>query len=303
MSTVYDNTVAVSVSIHRFGNSKGIDKETLKQVMPGVGEEAIERYLHTSRKLVNCAEYDAVVTLDTAYSMQIKHMSVPSYFRRGIYLLPQNQVERFQEASQQYTTERQEAIEQLRKVWLQRWHESQAQTAELGWLPCPLWSEVVQCFYVERKFIDLGVPGKLQFISPETWDAEQEAMRERLQQVEREITALLRAEVCKLTEHLVSRLHGLHDGTLKKFHASNFENLSRWCQEFLGGRNVVNDVELQGVVKQLEEVLQQYSADDLPAIRQSMSLRVHVTQQFQEIATQLVGLAEAVPQRAVYLEE
>lgn len=302
MSNVYENTIAVSVGIHRFGVSRGVSEQHVKQVMNGVDERVIEQYLRTTRKLIVCKEYDAVVSCDTGYQMWLRKISVPSYFRRGIYLVPVGSIERDNERFSEYMCARDAAIIDLGVVWHEKWNEAQSLAGgDFGYVPCPLWSEVKKRFYVERKFIDLGVPGKLKCMSYEMWENEQQAMRERLQMLERDLTALLRGEVYTLTSHLVNRLKGLDDGTTKAFHESNFTKLREWCQEFLGGRNVVNDEELKGQVLALGDLLDgNVSVRD---IKSDEILRASVIGNFGEIEKELGALCEAVPEREVVIDE
>ena len=305
---LYENTVALSVSVHGFGNARGVDKATLQEVMPGLSDEAARRYVSATRKLVDCEEFAAIKTLDGQMAQTLRRKGIPSYFRKGIYLVPAGQVTAMNEALGIYQKTRADLVTALGLVWQDRWSESQQATAEqFGFVPYPPWEQVQAQFSVEVHWLSLEVPGKLQYLNLDLYQEEQERMRVRLQEVEAQICALLRAEACEQTQTLIERLKGLGTGETKRFAHSHVTDLMAWCQTFLAGRNVTNDAELEHRTKQLREVLEDILMHDgavpVAVLRSSEGFRQHVIGQLQEIGGHLQALVEDGPLRAFTLDD
>ena len=306
--SLYDNTIGVSLIIHKFGNSQGVDKDTLRHVMPDVSEAALREYLHTTRKLVVAEEFQAINTLDTAFMAWVKQQSVPSHFRGGIYLVPEAFIQELWQRVKEYEAQRQELVERLGEVWEQRWQESQAATAgQFGWLPCPDWGKVSGRFWVDCQTVTIDVPGRLQYIMPKEYESMQLAMRERLVQVERDIEVMLLSEACAQTEVLLKRLQGLGDGTTKKFFSSHVTGLQEWCRVFIAGRNVTGYAELEQQAKQLGGVLEQIvgAGGSVPVevLRNNGAYREYIVGQLQEIGGVLQGMVENAPVRVIALDD
>lgn len=299
--SIYDNTVAMSLSVGSFGNSAKVDKETLREVMPAVSDVAIEEYLKTTRKLISGDEFKAIKSRDSEFYLWFKKQTVPSYFRKGISLIPQQHVSYVAQKLAEYKAEREELVEALGLVWEARWHESQAETAEkFGYLECPPWDRVQSRFYVRHGYLALTVPGNLQIVSQQVYDQEVAAMQSRLREVEQAITAMLRQEVVDLTRHLVSRLRGLDDGTTRRFASSSIGNLEEWCRLFLDGRNVCNDEELKQVVENLSAVIMQ--SDDVELLKSHEQFRASVIGNLEQCIKEVELQLEAAPTRALELE-
>lgn len=306
--SIYDNTVGFSVSVHGFGNAKGVDKAMMAQVLPGLSDRALSEYVHTTRKLVVCEEIQAVGTLDSAYAAWLKRKSVPSHFRKGIYLIPLSSVDAVNERTSLYEHERERLVSELGQVWEERWQDSQNETAStFGWLPCPEWHKVSGRYYVRHNWLALDVPGKLQYVAPGVFEKAQEEMRARLAEVERDITALLRAEACEQTRTLLERLHGLGTGETKRFSHGHVLHLREWCQEFLAGRNVTSDHELEAQAKELREALELIVSHDgtvpVGLLRDNQFFREGIITALQGIGSRLESLVEDVPVRSMVLED
>lgn len=306
--SIYDNTIGLSVSIHGFGNSKGIDKATMAQVMPDLSDKALSEYVHTTRKLIVCEEFSAIQTLDNCYSAWLKRKSVPSLFRKGIYLVPLACVDDINTHRADYESQREKLVDQLGNVWEERWAESQAETGQkFGYMPCPAWERVKARYYTEHKYLSLDVPGKLKYVSDEVFQQAQEEMRQRLLQVERDITAMLRAEALEQTQTLIDRLKGLDSGETKRFSQGHVLHLKEWCDTFLAGRNVTDDHELQAQATELRDVLEQVISHDgtVPTslLRDSYTFRTTVLNAVQTIGSALHELVEDIPVRQLTLED
>lgn len=306
--SIYDNTIGLSVSIHGFGNSKGIDKATMAQVMPDLSDKALSEYVHTTRKLIVCDEFSAIQTLDTCYSAWLKRKSVPSLFRKGIYLIPLASVDEINTHRADYESQREKLVETLGEVWPERWAESQAETGQkFGYMPCPAWERVKARYYTEHKYLSLDVPGKLKYVSDEVFHQAQNEMRARLLQVEKDITAMLRGEALEQTQVLINKLKGLDTGETKRFSQGHILHLKEWCQTFLAGRNVTDDHELEEQAKELHEVLEQVIEHDgsVPTdlLRNSYTFRHNLINAVQCIGNALQGLVEDMPVRELVLED
>jgi hypothetical protein len=300
MPSIYENTIALSVSQHRFGNRRGIDKQQLSELMPDV--DITQDMVAATKRLLDCEEFDAIQKLDTACTQWLRRQCVPSLFRRGIYLVPTNRVDEVDAYLVQYREQRAELVERF----LNMYYDSieQART-KLGVLfkaeQYPSLHRVEACFSVDIHYMDLSVSGRLATLSREIFDREIQAARDRMHEVEQAITALLRQEVLELTTHLINRLRGLDTGETRRFASSNVSNLAEWCQTFLSGRNVVEDSELQAHVERLQEVIE--ASDSPEVLRDNAAFRSRITRDFEAVREGLEALTERTPMRAMDVDE
>ena len=300
--SLQDSTIALSLSIHRFGTTRGIKAEQLVTLMPGSTEQIREQYVSASKKLFQSKEYDAIVSLDNAATKSIKERSLPSLFRRGVYLVPTTLVGEIESKINNYRFERQEKVAEFLSVY---------EFAELDakWkldrlydpTQYPSVAKMASLFSIETRWLDLGVPNSLASVDPTIFAQAKADMLRNMEEAEEHCKALLRAEVLSLTQGLYTALQGLDDGTLKRFHTSHVEKITAWTQLFKDARNVANDTELADVVERLQYAVEY--AGDPAMLKQYDLVRKDVKTNLQGCLVELKTLTESCPLRAVNFDE
>ena len=300
--SLQDSTIALSLSIHRFGTTRGIKAEQLVTLMPGSTEQIREQYVSASKKLFQSKEYDAIVSLDNSATKSIKERSLPSLFRRGVYLVPTTLVGDIEERIGNYRIERQEKVDDFLHVYQ---YAEMAAKWKLDNLydptQYPSIAKMTSLFSIEVRWLDLGVPNSLAAVDPAIFAQAKADMIRNMQEAEEHCKALLRAEVLSLTQGLYTALQGLDDGTLKRFHTSHVEKITAWAQLFKEARNVANDTELTDVVERLQYAVEY--AGDPAMLKQYDIVRKDVKTNLQGCLVELKTLTESCPLRAVNFDE
>lgn len=299
--SLHENTIALSLSIHRFGTSRGIKSEQLIDLMPHHDDQIREKFIGATKKLFQSKEYDAIVSLDNSTVKELKARSLPSMLRRGIYLVPTGLVQQVTNTIGEYAYTRQEKVHTF--IMMYEYNLINAQSM-LGALYDPMQypskERMAQLFSVEARWLDLGVPSSLALINPAIFEQAKKEMLAQMQEAEEHCKALLRAEVMELSKGLHQALQGLDDGTLKRFHLSHTEKIKAWCDIFSEARNVTNDKELQEVVTKLRWTVDY--AGDSTELRSEVGVRSYVKKELEGCLTELKALTEACPLRTFDFE-
>ena len=80
-----DDAVAMSITFRRLGDSIGAD-------MDEISTSAEKTSMSAQKKLIACAEFDAIKKLDGATYQWLQRQSVPLLGRRNVYLISKNAV-------------------------------------------------------------------------------------------------------------------------------------------------------------------------------------------------------------------
>lgn len=300
--SLQENTIALSLSIHRFGTSRGIKNEQLIDLMPYHDDQIREKFIGATKKLFQSREYDSIVRLDNSTVKELKARSLPSLLRRGIYLIPVGLVQQVNNTISDYAYRRQAKVEKFIDMYEYDLIDAKNMLGTLyDPMQYPSKERMAQLFSIEARWLDLGVPGSLALVDPAIFEQAKKEMLVHMQEAEEHCKALLRAEVMELSRCLHQALQGLDDGTLKRFHTSHTEKIKAWCDIFTEARNVTNDTELQEVVTKLR-----WSVDyvgDPAELKSESGVRSYVKKELEGCLTELKALTEACPLRSFKFEE
>lgn len=247
-----ENTVCCAVAIHSWGNSKQVKAADVSQYDGELAQKVAEKTVVLSKKLLVCPEYKAITSRDSFAGIWFREHSVPSLFKRGVYAVPTAVIDDWIVYLDQYSRDREQLVSDFGFAFDQAVLEAEHKLGALFRAEeYPFTSEVVSKFSVQVRYLELGIPGKLALIAPDTFAKAQEELRQTVNQGKAYIEALLCQEVTDLTQGLYQALQGLDDGTLKRFHESHITKVQEWAALFLDARNVTDDAELAAVVQKL----------------------------------------------------
>lgn len=264
-------------------------------------EEADPESVRVSKEILDCPEWDAVMSAQTALRQWIKARALPSkLLKSGLYRLPVPLVA----DADAHLVAGAAAVQEALKVFLWRYPDLiQARRAVLK----ELWDEtdypdaeaIQKAVSVEWAYIQVGTPdGQLSSISAALAHREHAKAAQAIRSEAESIIDALRQEALKLCGHLVDRLTPGPDGKPKTFRDSLTANLTEWL-DLVEARNVTGDTLLADAADRARAALQ---GIDPQHLRDSVSLRQHVVAQFAIIQDALAAAVVAKPARKIALE-
>jgi hypothetical protein len=299
-------TIILSLTLRAPGATRKVTGVSVRKLQPELTrnpeEEADPDALRVSKAILDCPEWDAVTSAQTALRTWCKARAVPSkLLKSGLYRLAVLLVEDIdahlvagaaavQEAVNVFLWRYPELILERRKVLKELWDPTDYPDADA----------IRKAVSVDWAYIQVGTPdGQLSSISPALYAREKAKAALAIASEAESIMAALREEAAKLCGHLVERLTPGPDGKAKTFRDSLTANLTEWL-DLVSARNVTGDTVLTDAAARARAALQGLSPQDL---RDSKSLRAHVAQTFAGIKDGLAAAAVmAKPTRSIALE-
>lgn len=295
-----DNTVACSISIHAWGNSKGVKAADVSQYSNELASQAAKKRVSVTKRLLECKEYQAIKSRDGFAGKWFAEHSVPSMLRNGVYAVPCTIMSDWAEYLKVYQIERQCLVADFKDAYAGSRYDAQYELGELFRAEdYPDESTVADKFYVEVRYLELGVPGKLQLIAPEAFQKAHADLMASVEQGKAHIESILCAEAMELVQGLRNTLQGLDDGTLKKFYDSHVTKIAEWADLFLTARNVTGFDGLAAVAEQLKATALSCDKD---SIKKFAFIRKDIKAELDGALVTLKGLMEAQSTRKIDLD-
>lgn len=296
-----NSTIACSISIHSWGNSKGVKAGEVLGYSQDLAEKAANKRISMSKRLIECQEYKAIVSRDGHAGKWFAEHSVPSLFRKGVYCVPVAFMQEWTDYLESYGDERLDMVMAFERAYSDAaWNARQ----ELGELyraeDYPIANDVRARFWIDVRYLELSVPDRLEHIDPQTFARAREELAASVEQGKLAIEHILAEEAAELIAGLRTALSGLDDGTLKRFHDSHVEKIREWSGLFLAGRNVTNSTELADVVQSLQDIV---TAQSIPVLRSFEQVRATVKRDLAQCQSQLKEYMEARPSRRISLDD
>lgn len=270
---LFDKACALTVTTRRMGNRRQGD-------MKKVATTADKERLRLSKELIVADELDKIVTFQNELYKWVTARSNSSFFKSGIYLVKNDQVDAFE-------TQLREATETLRTKLvpaLIRAYPKAVETARAALgdqFNLADYADITALpglFSIEWNWIAFTVPDAL---PEELRRAEADKLQKTFRDAEEQIVLALRKGFADLVDHAVERLKGGGgpDDKKKVFRDTLVTNIQDFIQTF-NARDLMNDEDLKRLIERAQVVLGTTTPDDL---RQSELTRDRVATQFEEI--------------------
>lgn len=159
-------------------------------------------------------------------------------------------------------------------------------------------TQLQRCFWVEKKWIELGVPSESKlgtFIS----EIERAKVARQWEEDAAAVTMALRSGLADLVGGLAERLKPAPDGTKRRLHESALTSTLEWLELF-NNRNVLNDTECEVLVTKARRLLQGKSVE---LLRENDFFRGRLANQMDEIKQAVDKLITDAPGRRIVLED
>ena len=305
---VTERALCLCLTIRRPGNSAKIETE---RVVPSgllasdddavvTDNRGIDRgSLRVSKQLMQAEAMRVVLRLDSEASRWINDRTLPSLFKRGVYLLPLSLLEKVDEYLQTYLTRREAAIDAFLAEYPAIIDEARQRLGPVfDAEDYPDAESMRRLFSVRYRYVTIAPPSS-DSISVAMFKREQAKAAEDAERLLDVCRAVLREELRDMTAAMAERLKPDEYGKRKRVIRESALPSFREALGLLCDRDIADDAQLRELVNKAECVISGVDCDDLKDFPQ---LRERVRTEFADLTQQACRLVEDVPTRAVDID-
>ena len=264
---IAQQTICISLEFGRIGNSKKVNTSQIEV-------DADKDLIGVSKRLLKSKELAAIAHHDAETAEWVKNRSVPSMFKRGIYLIKLSAVESIIDYLKQRRAERLSLIAAFLAVYNQQKADAEIHLRGV-YNPndYPPLSVVASRFIFEWRLVGFDTPGRLKEIKESIWAEERDKAAADFESVKENAKMLLRAQLKDLVDHLIERLQPGEDGKKKIFKGSTVTNIAEFLENFKI-RDLSDDAEMDLLVANAQKILSGVDPKDIrenEAVRDNMA--------------------------------
>lgn len=293
LPSLEERTVYLSVRLGKPGIRVRMDSEK-------VSTDADKRMLHLSKTLLESKEHQAVARLDGEIRATLRYDYSVFAPGGGMYLIPVANVEQIDKSMAAFAERRAALVDKAVDAYPARVEAAKEALGEL-WNPAEYMTQAAYraSFTMETRYVAFSTPTTLKQINAALFAREREKYAAHLEDAASEVTAILRAQMKGLVDHMLDRLATGDDGKAKTFRKGTVDKLAEFLSSF-SFKNVTDDAELRDVVEEARKLLRGVGADDL---RKVDRLREDVTKGMAELKGKLDKLVADKPRRHIQFED
>ncbi len=284
VATLNARTIAVQLEVKRLGVRKKVPTTVIK-VRDQLDQTTDPDALRVSKELINCAEYDAIVTLDAAFRSRLLKWALPSMLRRGVYLVPVDLIDKIDREIRVYQQSREALVESFVRAYGSAVEDARARLSTLfDSADYPPEEDVRRAFDVRVQYVSFDIPANLKRLSEAVFERERNKLQASMQSAADEVRTYLRQGLLDLVAHLQDRLTpDPTTGKPKIVQARTVEGFQDWLSVF-ESRNVTDDKQLAALVGKCRRLL---TGVDASAIRKDQTFRDQLSGQLCEVKDSL----------------
>jgi len=289
---ITEDVVVLNLIFHRPGIHRRGDMEQVET-------ESDKKLLHLSKDIVDSEEYGTVTSLAGEARGWIRKRSLPSPLKRGTFLIPLGLVDVVNTYLDEIESRYNSKAESFLAVYPQKVQEAKSRLrGQFDERNYPTVDQMRSAFWLERSFLDFGVPSE-QKIGRTLWEQEKQRAEKLWSASVDEIQDALRTSFRALVGHMAERLESKPDGKRKIFKNTAIEKITEFVELFKA-RNITDDAELEGLVVQARNVLAGKQPDD---IRKSDVIRGEIAGEMARVTTVLDQLLIDSPRRQISFDD
>lgn len=260
--------------------------------------EADRTLVRATKKILECPEYEYLMTIKRAIHRNIHSLALPgNVLRSGIYPISAAMVSRVDDALEDFNVRWAVGVQGLGQVWDLRIKEVSERLGDIyNEDDYPSWERVQTCFQVKWNYFTTTTPGagvlgnrismREQAKAAEDWRAMMDEIRDGL-----------RFAFKELIDAMVERLTPNADGTKKRL--VGVEKLMDFVDMF-SAKNVAQDEQLKDLVDDVRSLLEGTSVGQL---RSDRSAREFVQERMESVKVILDTMVEDAPSRQIVLRD
>lgn len=284
---LFDKAIAISVSVEGISGARKVS-------LDNVTVDADKDRLRMSAKILQCPEMGAISNLFTqlraAISDPKRGVALPTFFKRGVYMLPKTSIGSTEAMLTEYQATLKALVTALVAVYPQRIAEDRVKLRDkFSEKHYPSSDALPTMFNIRWRYLSLRPSAELGEISSDIYQAEVERVRKEVQTLGDDIKASLRQAAFEIVAHMKDRLTPDASGQPKIFRDSMVNNLVDFLDAF-DAKNIMGDSELSEALGQMKALLSGVTPKD---IRTNEAMRNAFTTKVNEILPVLSGLVEA----------
>ena len=283
-ATLNARTIAVQLEIKKLGVRKKVAPTVIK-VRDQAEDKTDPDALRVSKELISCDQYDAIVTLDSAFRSRLMKRALPSMLRRGVYLVPIDLIEKIDREIRIYQQTRAMLVDQFVQAYGAAVQDAKTRLSTLfDPSDYPPAEDVRAAFDVRVQYVSFDVPANLERLSATVFERERSKLQASMQSAADEVRTYLRKGLLDLVAHLHERLTpDPATGKPKIIQERTVEGFQDWLSLF-EYRNVTDDAELEQLVKKCRQAL---DGADAPSLRKDDKYR-------EQLSAEMAGVKESL---------
>ena len=296
MEKITTRTIGLDLVIGKPSAQKTVRSSNYKHLQGTVDTDSIR----VAKKLLESPEFKKINKLDSQMGGWLRKVALPSFLRRGVYILPIKLVDSTDDVLTSYRTERGEAVDELLAVYpalIEQDRDKLGPEFNAEDYPRP---EILKAsFYVSSRYVSLETPDKLEDISASIFKREKDRVSQMWDSATDNIRNLLRYTFQELLDNMVKAIRPAEEGEKKRFRASTANNLLEFLATF-DPRNITNDDELLNIVNKCKDIL---GSGNPELLRKNEELRTQTYAALSDIKVQIDAMAVVKPKRKITFEE
>ncbi len=258
------NSVLFSLSMSKFNNMRQGDIKAFAAEQGG--KSGFDpKFLGLKKRLILSDELTAIENFQQGLYLYIAGnkegktgKAVPSFFKKGIYLLHNNKIAEVEKRLKQARIELADLVAKFVSVYPSQVQQArEALNGQFDAKEYPSVEDIGSCFSIKWEYIQIEVPDMLPI---EIRNEQADRLRETFEQAKEAITSVLMEGFAKILAHVSDRL-GKEGNKPRQFRNTLFEDLCDFVKEF-PTRNLANDKDLARLVTQANEILDKVRGDD-----------------------------------------
>jgi hypothetical protein len=286
---ISDSTVVLSLELGRVSNRRRIKSDT-----EAITTDIDRSMLHLGVDLFDAPELRACQNFLVKLKASIKLLTVPSFFRGGMYLVKLEAFEQVDKLIEEAKEEFKPLVEAFANAVDQRRDEAKERLkGAFNAALYPNREQVLAAYSISHQWLTLATPTSLKKINMALFERERVKAEEALKVATEGITALLATEAKHLSEHLIDRLTPDADGEAKQIRKGSVNGITEFLSTF-HLRNIGTSEELDAQVEKIKRLM---TGVDVVDLRGNETLRNDVAKGFKEVASALDALIVDKPKR------
>jgi hypothetical protein len=252
---VFARTIPLLIERHYFGEHKQASMSTVQT-------ETDKALLALTKRLVRMPETAAIRQHDAKYRQYLKDNAIP--LRASWWLVPIGMFDRVRDRSRDWERVRQEEL--VPRAALAYPAQVDLMRGPLGPnfnpMDYPPVERFMACFWVQWRFIDIGVPNVLREIRAEAFEEERAKVRAEADRAKTMIEQHLAGSLLKITDHLADLLRPKANGRKPGLRDGALNNLLEFL-DTIALRDVTDFRDLQAVTARLRATAQGLTVEAL----------------------------------------
>lgn len=288
-----DETLGCKLTIHRFGVSRQLPTEQIRQAAETFHASA--GMMSASKKLWNRRD-PRVKRVAAALSQvsQYWYASTIDFPVKGIRLINRKRIVAFNARIVEMQATLAEACADLQAAWDEIKANARNTLGDL-YNETDYPANIAQMFSIEVDYPSVEPPNHLKELNPELYQAQQDKIAARFEEALADAEDALTTSLADMVSHLADKLTPEADGKKKVIYESSVGNLLDFFNNF-EALNIRSSEQLNTAVEQAKAII---SGVDVKALRKDGSLRQRLLETLAPVKESLDGMIATKPTRAI----